>query len=331
MAGWAAAITAGAALYEGHKNREATKDSSDEAFDQSREGVILGNRLDNQSYKKRDQYDWKRAQQRGLTPQEFYGSPASGGSSTSGSGATLGNQAADIEMQEASLQQQNRLATTNSIINAGVQLRGQDVDLEKAKIGAQATQDAASTSAGATVESARISSETQKAIADQNYKLAYQKFMEVELPKFKQEMKISEKEYDKLVNEIATSDPEFQKYMKKLSMGVDNMVVEYFQAIYEFDITKPDQVRALPEWKRKKFLDEVMAFQSTALKEFRGLDLGVTDALSDFGQGVTQGIEGLGNSLKDYLPDFEGLGNMLGHGKTGKGGPSHLPGSDRTY
>lgn len=41
------------------------------------EGASKGAARDYRYYKKRDQYDWRVAQDRGLTPQEFYGSPAS--------------------------------------------------------------------------------------------------------------------------------------------------------------------------------------------------------------------------------------------------------------
>lgn len=320
-----AAIAAGAAIYEGEKNREANAEASEEAFDQSREGVILGNKLDDRSYRRRDQYDWQRAKSRGLTPQEFYGSAASGGSSTSGSGGTLGNQAGNITMQEAAMNQENRLRTQQQMIDAGVTLRGQDVELEKAKVGAEATKSAAQTSAEASISVAQMTTQTQEAIAARNWKLAYKRYLEVELPKFKQEMKISEQEYNKLVNEVATTDKAFVTYMKKLSMGVDNMMVEYFQAIYGFDITKPDEVRALPEHKRKKFLKEVMAFQSTSLKEFQGAVTGITGAMNDFGTGVSQGVQNIGNYFKDLMPESVNLGN--GSNKVRKGGRvSHLPG-----
>ena len=63
------------------------------------DALRLGHRLDNKHYRERytqeKNFDWRQARKRGLTAQEFYGSPVSGGGSpgVSGGAQVLGNMA----------------------------------------------------------------------------------------------------------------------------------------------------------------------------------------------------------------------------------------------
>lgn len=293
-------------------NRHQRKESA-RGHSRAMSQAEYGNELDNESYMLRDRYDWMKARKRGLTPQEFYGSAAAGGSATTGTNAVLGNQA----MQRAQINADAYRNAMNQTLDAAVQLRGQDMEMEKARLQA----DTAKETTGMQTDAQRYSAELVNDIANKNYRLAKQRLKQIEVPKLLAELKINERQYKILTNEIATSDPKFQLYMKKLSMGVDNMMVEFLQHSFGVNITDPKSVQKMTKEQRRHFIEYTAALNSSAFKEVAGASKAAWNILDKAGDGVSNLVDG----LNDMLPEFN-LGNF-GSTKKRKGGSvSHLPG-----
>lgn len=234
-------------------------------------GVRLGGAQDHKFYKKRDTYDWRKAMKRGLTPQEYYGSPAAGNNPTSGATTTLGNQFGQAEQQKyQQIGQAAQNAASNQTSMNIAQLQS-DTSIETAKISAGASRFGATTSA----EASMYSTDIKNALATKNYQLVKQRLTQVEIPKLLAQLKISSQQFKKLTNEIATSTPAFTLYMKKLSMGVDNMMVEFLQHSYGINITDPKSVQSMSPEQKAKFIQHTAGITSHAFKEAAGITLGV--------------------------------------------------------
>ncbi len=231
--------------------------------------VEAGHKLDNQYRSLAESAQWDKAEERGLTPQEYYGSGASGAPSVSGGATVLGNNQTALDSQriQASTQMRNAAAErANKLLQTKIQ---SDTQIKSAQI-----------SAGATTRGQDITQTTQtrgqdlqNAIATKNYALAKKRLDTIETPKLLQELKISAQQFKKLTNEIATSKPKFMLYMKKLSMGVDNMMVEFLQHAYGVDITDPKSVQAMTQQQRAAFLQHAAAINSSVFKQAAGLGL----------------------------------------------------------
>ena len=98
--------------------------------------IRLGHRLDDRSHINRAQFDWRKAKDRGLTPQEFYGSPAAGGSAASGGGATLGNSAAAANIQNSKIHQDDKQRTLDRNVELQKTKMQTDAQLKTAEISA---------------------------------------------------------------------------------------------------------------------------------------------------------------------------------------------------
>ncbi len=257
--------------------------------------VRLGHAEDTRSFKERDIYSWNQAKARGLTPQEYYGSSASGGSSSSGGANVLGNsqdkqrQLQSQQAQEVNERQKDRLTSiaqtkmqtdtqkTVAEIQSGTTKRGQDISSTTQK----------------------YTSNLQNDIANKNYKLAKQKLEQIEKPKLQADLKISSQQFKKLSNDIATSTPKFTLYMKKLSMGVDNMMVEFLQHSYGVDITDPKSVQAMSPEQKTAFINHTAAINSHAFREAAGITLGVSGRAATIGSSTSNL---LGNSYPVKKP-----------------------------
>ena len=215
-----------------------------------------GLEYENEAYLAREKALWKRGQRRGLTPQEYYGSPAPGVGGPSAVGVALGNQANARQMQARSTGVQAFENALNRKTQLGI-----------AKIQADAQVKSAETSAGATKGAANIQAEAQKFIAANRLKLdekTYQMNMQLAASK----MKIEKQQLEKLVNETATSDPQFVKMMKQLSMGVENMLTEYFQRHHGISLYDPESFTNLEEAKRKQLLTAMIAMRANLMSEW---------------------------------------------------------------
>lgn len=220
---------------------------------------------------------YSRAQERGLTPQEYYGSPAPGNPSSSGAGQVIGNQANAMssQMSQAMLQSKEREKDRQNAkeiagIQAGVQTAGQ---------------------------------ENQAQIAANKLALEKQQFSEIALKESAAKLKINEQQLSKAVNEAVTSSPKWQLMLKNLSMGPDNMWVQsYLEHTGINPITDPEAFKKLPKEERKKFLLGFLAYGSHTQKEAAGIGslLGMTDSNTEH-----QGIPLLGAQNKKKEPKWE--------------------------
>lgn len=260
----------------------------------SQEDVRMGHTEDTRSFKERSEYSWDKAKDRGLTPQEYYGSSAAGGSSSSGGANVLGNSQDKEQLQQSKIHQESQQRSLD-----------RQTQLQQTKMQTDTQKEVASIQAGTSranvktqTQTQRYSAELQNALATKNYQLAKQKLYQVELPKLKAELKISSQQFKKLSNQIATTTPKFMLYMKKLSMGVDNMMVEFLQHSYGVNITDPKSIQAMSLSERKAFISHTAGINSQVFKEASGLGL------------TTQGItEPWTNKISDFFKPGQKTGN----------------------
>ena len=215
----------------------------------------LGNTLDMQNQRSMFDYRIQRGMDEGLTPFEMFLGPAGGaGGGTSGSGAVLGNTAMHQEMMKRDQQ--------NNVINKQLA-----VDLLKTKMQTDAQKDVAGITAGAS----RYQTDVMSAIQAGTLKLNKDRYDNIDLPQAASKLNLTRAQTEKALNEMVTSSAEFQEHMKRLSMGVDNMVVEYVQNMYGFKVTDKQSIQALGKQKQKEILSLLIGLGSTLQKEVSGV------------------------------------------------------------
>ena len=287
-------------------------------LDQSQKNVLeqitLGNQMDMSNQKEMFDYRINQGIQAGMTPYEMYMGPAAGaGGGTSGSGNTLGNSQVQKDQQIVSQAMQREeniadreLALMQAKLQAETQIGTSQIAAEASKYQANASLlgNVGATAAGMynvqeQTKTQRYTAEIAAEIQQGKLDLDTRTYEETLKPAAAANIGKTEKETEKLLNEIATSTPEFVRQMKKWSMGVDNMMVEYFSSVYGVDITNPDSIRRIPKSRRKEFLAAVMAFQSNIGKEMAGI--GQSDAAQGIGSALGIGASILGNIPSDFF------------------------------
>ena len=228
--------------------------------------IRKGNRLDRIHQKKSEMQMWRRAQQRGLTAQEYYGSSAAGGvSSPTGNTQVLGN---NITQNEVLAKQQQFEAEQNHLDRLA--------SMGQTAMQTQAQKDVAETSAGATVESAEISADVQRLHAQikrGELDLNTRQLEEIALPAAEANLKLTRQQVLKVTNEVATSTPEFLRAMKILSMSAENLVATIMVNGMSVDPTDPNEVKKLPPRARSKLLVEMIGLQSATYREATGIQV----------------------------------------------------------
>lgn len=313
MSWWQAAV-AGYGIYKGSQTPDRP------GLGRAREATRQGHQLDQDFTLGTEQKMFDRASERGMTPQEYYGSSAPGGSKVSGGAQVLGNNSTQIEAQamqdkrqqrQAHAERSTRLLQTqmttdaqikSAQISAGTATRGQDITESTTKRGQDINQ--ATTTRG---------QDLQNAIASKNYVLA-KKQLANQTRKLQADLKISRQQFIKLTNEIATSDPKFQLYITKLKMGVDNMVAEFLQNSYGINILDKESVQAMSTSQRAKFIQEIAGLNSFAFKEASGISL----AAERTGNRILGGI-------RDSLPNIKMPNITLGNKTPAQGGYARQP------
>lgn len=206
---------------------------------------------------------WERAQQRGLTAQEYYGSGAPGSATgSSGSAQVIGNQ------QNAMAQQMGEIGT-----KLGFQAQENQKDRDNAK-------DIAAMQTGVQTRGQDVQAEIER----NKLALENRKFTEIALRESASKLRLQEPQIAKAVNEVTTSSPKWEMMMKNLTMGPDNMWVQsYIEHTGINPITDPESFRKLPKEERKKFLLGFLAYGSGTQKEMLGLGslLGITDTTGE--------------------------------------------------
>ena len=216
-----------------------------------------GARIEDQSYVRRANFDWSKAQERGLTAQEFYGSPAAGGSSGgSGSGQVLGNNQTAMMQKMADQQfqaEQNELDRQN--------------ELDKAGISAEATLGSSKISA----EASRYQAELQNAVEQGKLDLSQREFNEVTLPAAAEKLKLTREQTKKAINEVVTSTPKFQRSKILLQMGVDNTIQTALLQRFGIDITSKEEMAKLSDEQFQNVLSVLIASGSASNRELQGV------------------------------------------------------------
>lgn len=286
-AGWAAAGVAAYDVISGPTTADRRKD------------VRYGHEQDNRYGLAKEASLYARSQERGLTPQEYYGSAAPGASGPSGGAQVLGN-----------MRSKRDVATKQNLSMLGNAAAERSTKLEIAKIQSQTQLKSAEISSGTQRYSTDVSATTQtraqdlqNAIATKNWALAKKRLETIETPKLLQELKISRQQFKKLTNEIATSTPKFMLYMKKLSMGVDNMMVEFLQHAFGVDITDPKSVQRMSPSQRAAFLQQTAGINSHAFKEAAGIGMAAQKVGGDI-------FTGIGDIVAPSNSNPQNLGNV---------------------
>lgn len=189
---------------------------------------------------------YDRAMDRGLTPQEYYGSAAPGNPSSSGAGQVIGNQAnaMSAQMSQAAIQSKEREKDRQNAkeiagIQAGVQTAGQ---------------------------------ENQAQIEANKLALQKQQFTQIALKESAAKLKLNEQQVKSAINNVVTSAPKWHLMLKNLSMGPDNMWVQsYIEHTGINPITDPESFKKLPKSEREKFLLGFLAYASHTNKEAAGI------------------------------------------------------------
>lgn len=257
-----------------------------------RQQMKKGFEYENRYALKREAELWSRAEQRGLTAQEYYGSPAAGGANVNGSAAqTLGNaqtqgqqmmvdsmnREADRENQQEITDKNNEAQIKIAEINAGVSERGQDLNKE---------------------------------IADNILSLDKEK-LALQVREVTARIGKTRKETELLTNQIATSDKAFVTAMKQLSMGKENLLVEL--ALRDEGISlSDDNFQKMSKAERERIINRIIALSSTLNQEASGL--------GKLGAGAVEGAKGTAQSIWQIFQNaVENAGYLAGNAKQSLG------------
>lgn len=261
-------------------------------------GSVFGNRsarsgakIDTREKLRQESELYSRAEERGLTPQEYYGSPAPGNPSSSGAGQVIGNQTSkmmsdamstQLQISENEKNRQNAKDIAN--IQAGTATRGQDITAS---------------------------------VAREKIALEIRKHEEIGLKKSAADLRISAVDLKQRLNKLVTDSPGFLREMKRLGMGTENMYVE--TVLRDAGITDFAQIPAMSPSARQKLMARMLAGSSAIAKNMA--------ALQDQGQAAGDSFVGDAIKVYDYLIDtlsgkmapIEPARPQLGKGK----GPYH--------
>ena len=208
------------------------------------------------AYRRQENWDWRKAEDRGLTPQEYYGSAAAGGSAPSGATQTLGNAATQIDVQK-------RQAASNAFSQA----YAADISLKQTEMQTDAQKYSADKAAEATLGAAGMSRETG---SEANI-LNRERYENIDLPAARAKLKLTQAETKVRINEATTTMPKFVLALKRLSMGPDNLKAELLQNMKDVDVTNREQIQAMSEEEREEFLAFLIANSSRSNQELEGV------------------------------------------------------------
>ena len=251
--------------------------------------VKLGNQLDIDNQKEMFNYRIQQGELAGMTPYEMFMGPAAGaGGGTSGSGQTLGNAANQTAIADKQIAKDRQLAWQTTMANNATQL-------QQTKMQTEAQKSIAGVQADVTMRGQDI----EQAIAAGRLELdrdAYNTNVDL----VSSQVGVNKQQLKKLINETATSEKEFVLLMKQLSMGTDNMLVEYFQRHHGISLNNPESWTSLPAQKREELLAAMISLRSTVAVEAGGIQ-------KMFG-------EPLNNAVKPIIDTFLDLFGILPNG-----------------
>ena len=213
-----------------------------------------GHSLDNKYKLELENRLWNRGQRRGLTPQEYYGSPVAGQSGPSGGASVLGNNTkAQMEMQ------------SQAAASSKTALLGYKAQIDTAKIQKQSAETVARIQAGVQERGQDVQADIAANILAQDKR----RLEEIDIPQATALLNLTKQQYETERNKTVTSSAKFQKEMKQMSMGPANLLVEL--TLRHHGISLADKsFENLSEKKRKEILDELMAMASKVYIEGKG-------------------------------------------------------------
>lgn len=232
-------------------------------------GARRGAKRDYRYYKKRDAYDWARARERGLSPQEFYGSPAAGNTPDSANTQVLGNQSTAL-MQMAGQLGSEAVQKAKDRKNAK----------EIAKIQSEATMYAADQSRQASQDQVvgNIAvQELQNVVQNRQIDLKERELEEISLKAAEQNIQLTKKQIQLAANEIANTAPDWVKKRIIMQMGVDNSLQTFILARHKINLSKPEDIQNMTDEQYQEVLTTLLGYNSAIGKELRGLGLSAKD------------------------------------------------------
>ena len=312
--------SSGSRKREARRERQFQAEMLDKTNTYTRENIVLGNDMDLRNQQQMFDYRINQGIEAGMTPYEMYMGPAAGGGGgTSGSGATLGNAASQQGIAASQIAQENR--RTERLIEQESNEKQADrlTRLAEVAMQTQTQKDVAETQAGVTERGQDITAETAQAERELRDRIEAGRLqlgrdeLNANLTRIATQNAVDLKTVEKYVNDIATSHPDFVREMKQLSMGVENMLVEYFQRHHGINLYNKESFMSLSEQKREALISEMIAISSPVY--------GAAAAVKDQGgQTLDDVITTLGNApaavwdmyKEGYGSAKQGLGNMFG-------------------
>lgn len=218
-----------------------------------------GLEYENRYFLEREQELYRRGVvERGLTPQEYYGSPAPGQSGPGGTvGQTLGNQ--------SNVQNQLNTQVAMELYKTKMQT---DAQIKVANIGRQGTQD--------TVAGNVAVQELRNLVEQQKVDLTRRQLEEVAIPAAAAQIGLTEEQIKVAINEIATSDPSFKREITLLTMGFDNTLQNM---ILRKNGVTLENMHKLSDEKYAALMAEMLGYSSKIGRELRGVVQSAADLI----------------------------------------------------
>ena len=228
--------------------------------------------------RRQERHFYNTARQRGLTPQEYYGSPAAGGNTTAGA-QVMGN---------AHSQMMGQLADSEGIMQAAQMRNAKNI----ANIQKDATLGAAGKSADAQVRIEQIKDNFRR---DQ---------LGMDRGTYQDRKQVT-------ANEAANSMPEWVRRQVILKMGPDNMIIGALADKYNLDLSSAKSIQNAPDSVLVEFFKEVLKQTAKTGREAEGIKKIIKD-LIDWAKSHLPDNRAKGESwiqkLQNYLSrDFQHL------------------------
>lgn len=229
--------------------------------------ISTGHRLDNRYSLEKEEALYARAMERGLTPQEYYGSSAPGAPGVSGGAQVLGNQSNQARMQATQLAADAAGKAADRAVQKDIAKIHADASVKSAVLGSTATQEAATTAATASVAVARLNN----LLREREITLKEQEYNEVIVPAAAEKLLRSKQETKRMINEVATTTPKWKRWEVLTKLGFDNTIQNMIINRHGIDPTNPESMSNISKEKFEKILGLMLGASSRSYREFSGI------------------------------------------------------------
>lgn len=242
---------------------------------------------------KREAELWRRAQERGLTPQEYYGSSAPGGAASGsyGQSQVMGN-----------AMQQSSAAVAEQVFQADQNQQNRDTQKDVAKTQADAQVKVAEIKAGTDIRGQDLTAQVSREKLAQ----VIRQHEEIGLQQLAKDLRMSESELKLRAQELITKSPQFLREMKRLGMGTENMFVEV--VLRSMGIDDFDQIPNLSKAKQKELMQRMLSGSSSLAKT-----LAQTYGMGDE---FMEAISEVHDFIMNWMPTMKGV-SVTSKNKTG--------------